>query len=65
MICTITRAMPSKDLWMQLEVECGRYHHQNLSLLSWVERTLKIENDTKMTMYKEVQQTILNQSPFI
>ena len=57
--------MPCKELWMQMEVECGRYHHQNFTLLSWVERVMKIENDTKMAMYHDIQNHILNQSPYL
>ena len=65
MVATITRAMPSKELWIQMEVECGRYHHQNLTLLSWVERVMKIENDTKLAMYKDVRYDILKQSLYL
>ena len=64
-IATMTRTMPAADVWARMEIEAGRYHHNNLMLLSWLEVCLKLENDTTMDLFRRTTETFLNKSPMM
>ena len=64
-IATYSRNIPNTELWVRMENEVGRYHHQNLQLLGWVERLLKLEDDTEMQVYGRVVNKYLNKSHLV
>lgn len=64
-ISLYSRPMPSPDCWMRMEMEVGRFNHQNLLVLSWVERLLTMEKDYKMSIYARIRKDILDKSPYL
>ena len=62
-IATMTRSIPAAEEWSRMEVEVGRFHHQNLLLLGWLEICLKIDDDVQMTLLERVVKSCLSRSP--
>ena len=65
MIGVLTRNMPDAQLWARLEVEAGVFHHQNLALMTWIERMLSLEVDTEMLQLERIKNEFLHQSPYV
>ena len=64
-ISTYSRNLPDPELWVQMETEVGRFHHQNLLLLGWVERLLKHENDVEMKVLNRVVNSYVAKSHLV
>ena len=65
MISLYSRNMPSAECWMRMEAEVGRYHHQNLFQLCWIERLLAMEDDVEMKVLEKIKDGYVNKSHLI
>ena len=64
LINILSRPMPKKREWVRMESQFGRYFHQNMLCLLWIETYCQVFDDREGKLYDYIIKTLLSANPF-